>query len=118
MELLIAFAIVTILLLGAAQLTLHSLHVKRTSDCNLESAEMAADKLEYLKSLPFESQELEENSYAERIRSQRRNDVFVREWEIFDIFPGVKKIEMVCYSESCVQRRARLVLFYSRELGF
>jgi len=48
LELLISFAIVAILLLGAAQLTLHSLYVKRTSDCSLESAELASDKLEYL----------------------------------------------------------------------
>jgi len=118
LELLISFAIVAILLLGAAQLTLHSLHVKRTSDCSLESAELASDKLEYLKSLPFESQELEENSNAERINSQRRNDVFKREWTIFDISPNMKKIEVVCYSENCGHKISRLVLFYSRELGF
>lgn len=118
MELLVSFAIVAILLLGAAQLTLHSLHVKRTSDCSLESAELASDKLEYLKSLPFESQELEENSNAERIQSQRRNDVFVREWTIFDISPDWKRIEVTCYSESCGHKISRLVLIYSRELGF
>ena len=118
MELLISFAIVTILLLGAAQLVLHSLYVKRASDCSLESAELASDKLEYLKSIPFESEELEENSVVERILSQRRNDVFRREWRIFDISSSMKKIEVECYSESCVHRIARLVLFYSKELGF
>lgn len=118
LELLISFAIVAILLLGAAQLTLHSLYVKRTSDCSLESAELASDKLEYLKSLPFESQELEEGSNVERIRSQKRNDIFLREWTIFDVTSKMKKIEVVCYSESCAHRRARFVLFYSKELGF
>jgi len=118
MELLISFAIVTILLLGAAQLTLHSLYVKRTSDCSLESAELASDKLEYLKSLPFESLELEERSNAERIISQKRNDIFMREWSVFDVTPKMKKIEVACYSESCVHRKARLVLIYSKELGF
>jgi len=118
LELLISFAIVAILLLGAAQLTLHSLHVKRTSDCSLESAELASDKLEYLKSLPFESSELLESSNVERIESQRRNDLFQREWTIFDVSSNMKKIEIECYSTSCVHKKARLVLLYSKELGF
>lgn len=118
MELLISFAIVALLLLGAAQLTLYSVNAKRVSDCSLESAELASDKLENLKSFPFESQELEENSYAERIESQKRNDVFLREWMIFDCSGNLKKIEMECYSKSCVHRKTRLVLLYSRELGF
>lgn len=118
MELLISFAIVAFLLMGAAQLTLHSLHVKRVSDCGLESVELAADKLEYLKSIPFESAELEENSSIERIESQKRNDVFLRGWTILDISESMKKIEVECYSESCVHKKARLVLLLSRELGF
>jgi prepilin-type N-terminal cleavage/methylation domain-containing protein len=118
LELLISFAIVVILLLGAAQLTLHSLHAKRTSDCSLESAEMASDKLEYLKSLPFESPELEKGTFAERIRSQRRDDMFMREWIVFDVSSKMKRIEVTCYAESCAHRIARLVLFYSKELGF
>jgi prepilin-type N-terminal cleavage/methylation domain-containing protein len=118
LELLISFAIVAFLLLGAAQLTLYSVYAKRVSDCSLESAELASDKLENLKSLSFESQELEEDSYTERIESQKRNDVFLRKWIIFD-YPGdLKKIEMECYSISCVHRKTRLVLLYSRELGF
>jgi prepilin-type N-terminal cleavage/methylation domain-containing protein len=118
LELLISFALAAILLLGAAQLTLHSLHAQRTSDCSLESAELAADKLEYMKSLFFESQELEESFYAERIESQKRKDVFIREWAVVDVSPKMKKIEITCYSESCTGRKTRVVLFYSRELGF
>jgi len=118
LELLISFAIVSILLLGAVELTLHSIHSRRTSDCSLESAELASDKLEFLKSHFFDSPELEENSCVERIRSQKRQDVFVREWTIEDITPRMKKIEVVCFSESCTRRETRVVLFYSRELGF
>jgi prepilin-type N-terminal cleavage/methylation domain-containing protein len=117
-ELLISFAIVAILLLGAAQLVLHSLYVKRASDCGLESAILASDKLEYLKSLPFESPELEENSIVERIDSQRRNDVFQLEWEVIDISSNMKKIEVECFAESCVHKTARFVLIYSKDLGF
>jgi prepilin-type N-terminal cleavage/methylation domain-containing protein len=118
LELLISFAIVAILLLGAAQLTIHSLHVKRTSDCSLESAELASDKLEYLKSLSFDSRELEESSHVERIESQKRQDIFLREWKVFDVTSEMKRIEVACHAETCAHRRALIVLFYSRELGF
>jgi len=118
LELLISFAIVALLLSGTAQLTLYSVHAKRVSGCSLESMELASDKLEKLKSFPFGSQELEEDVYAERIESQRRNDVFHREWVIYDLSGSLKRIEMECYSESCVQRKTRLVLFYSGVLGF
>jgi prepilin-type N-terminal cleavage/methylation domain-containing protein len=118
LELLISFAIVVILLLGAAQLTLHSLYVKRTSDRSLESAELASDKLEYLKSLPFDSRELKQSSNVERVRNQRSNDIFRREWKILDVSSKMKRIEVACQSESCTHRIVRFVLFYSKELGF
>ena len=118
LELLISFAIVVILLLGAAQLTLHSLYVKRTSDRSLESAELASEKLEYLKSLPFDSQELKQSSNVERVRNQRSNDIFRREWEIFDVSPKMKRIVVECHSESCAHRIFRIALYYSKELGF
>jgi prepilin-type N-terminal cleavage/methylation domain-containing protein len=118
LELLISFSIVVILLLGAAQLTLYSLHVKKTSDRSLESAEWASDKLEYLKSLPFECEALEECSEAEKILSQRSEDIFQRTWIISDISLNIKRIEVECYSTSCIPKKTRLVLFYSKELGF
>jgi prepilin-type N-terminal cleavage/methylation domain-containing protein len=118
LELLISFAIVVILLLGAAQLTLYSLHVKKTSDCSLESAEWASDKLEYLKSLPFESEDLEECSAVEMIQSQRSKNIFQRTWVISDISLNIKRIEVECYSTCCIPKKTRLVLFYSKELGF
>ena len=118
LELLISFSIVAILLLGAAQLTLYSLHVKRTSDCTLESAELASEKLEYLKSLPFECGELEEGVTLESIESQKRNDLFQRECRIYDFSTSIKKIEVECFSLSRVPRKIRLLLLYSKELGF
>ena len=118
LELLISFAIVALLLLGAAQLTLHSLYFKRASDCGMESMELASGKLEYLKSLPYESPELEENSNVERLDSLRRNDVFHREWMIWDISKNLKKIEVECYAGSYAHKKARLVLLYSKVLGF
>lgn len=118
LELLIAFAVVVVLLLGAVQLTIYSLGKKRTSDFSVESAELASKKLESLKSHLFESEELTEESVVERLRSQRGNDMFRREWRIEDVSESIKKIEMECYAECCPHKKVRLVLFCSRELGF
>lgn len=118
LELLISFAIVTLLLLGAAQITIQALYVKRTSDCNLEAAELASDKLEYLKSLPSYSPELADSMNAEIIEGQKINDTFRREWRIFDMSENMKKIEVECYSTTCAQKKTKLVLLYSKELGF
>ena len=118
LELLVSFSIIVILLLGAAQLTLYSLHVKKTSDRSLESTEWALDKLEYLKSLPFESEELEECSVVEWIPSLRRRDTFQRRWVISDVSVNMKRIEVECYATDCIPKKTRLVLFYSRQLGF
>lgn len=118
LELLISFAIVVILLVGAVQLILLSMNTKRTSDCSVESAEMASKKLEYLKSLMRESGELAEESMVERLKSQRGNEMFRREWRIEDIPGNIKKIEIECYAESYPHKIVRLVLLCSRELGF
>jgi Tfp pilus assembly protein FimT len=118
LEFLISFAVVVILLMGAAQLTLLSVSTKRTSDCSVESAELASRKLEYLKSHLFKSNELAEESLVEWVKSQRGNEMFRREWMIEDVSGSIKKIETECYAESCPYKSVRLVLFCSRELGF
>lgn len=117
-ELLISFSIIMLLILGMAQLTFYSILVKRRSDYGLKSAELASSKLEYFKSIPFESIELNENSKREILKRKSFNGSYQREWEIQDISPALKKIEMECFSENCPQKKIRLVLFLSRELGF
>ncbi len=117
-ELLISFAIVVILVMGAAQLTIHSLLVKRRSDLSMTSAEMASSKLEYLKGLPYESDELGEGFSVERLQDDSRDEFYQRIWRIKDVSPHLKRIEMECYSESYPKKGVRLVLFFSRELGF
>jgi prepilin-type N-terminal cleavage/methylation domain-containing protein len=117
-ELLICFSIIAILLLGAAQLTLYSLYVKRTSDSALESAMLASEKLEYLKSLPYESDELKESAATESIESRQRNDTFVRECRISDFSEDMKNIVVECYSLGSAHKKIRLLILCSQHLGF
>lgn len=117
-ELLISFALVFILITGTAQLTIHSLLVKRRADFNLKSAELASSMLEYLKSLPYESDELKEGFQTESVRGEGLLETFRIELRIQDISLNMKRVEIETFSEKFPQKNTRLVLFLSRELGF
>ena len=117
-EVLVSFALVFILITGTAQLTIHSLLVKRRADCNLRTAELASSKLEYLKSLPYESDELKEGFQMESVKGGGLLDTFWREWRIQDVSSSMKRVEVEIFSENNLQKRLRIVLFLSRDLGF
>ncbi len=117
-ELLISFVLIAILTTGTAQLAVHSLLVKRRADCNFISAELASSLLEYFKSLPYESDELKEGFLKESAGGEGILGTFWKEWRIQDLSPNMKRIEIESYAQSCSQKKVRLVLLLSRELGF
>jgi len=117
-EVLISFALVIFLITGTAQLTMHSLLVQRRADYSLRATELASSKLEYLKSLPYESDELKEALQTELLREENSLKTFRREWRIEDISSNMKKIEIECFAESYPEKKTRLILLISRELGF
>lgn len=117
-EVLISFFLIMILILGMAQLTFHSILVKRRSDYSVKSAELASSKLEYFKSLSYESEELREGSEIEILEANNPKGRYRREWKIQDISPDMKKIEMECNFENCPEKKAQIVLFLSRDIGF
>ncbi len=117
-EVLVSFALVFILITGTAQLTMHSLFVKRRADGNLRTAELASSKLEYFKSLPYENDELKEGFQIESVRGGSLLETFWREWRIQDISSSMKRVEIEIFSENHSQRRLKIVLFLSRDLGF
>jgi Tfp pilus assembly protein PilV len=117
-DLLIAMSITSVLILGTAQMTLHSFHLKHKSDCLVRAAELASTALEHFKSLPFESTELEEIDYEESIPDERSDHLFLRGWTIRSASASLKRIEMECYAKNHPRKKMRAVLFLSRELGF
>ena len=117
-ELLISFLIISSLILGTAELTLHSLHVKKRSDVSVKSAELASSKLEYFKSLLYESDELADGSWSEDFIDDFTHQSFHREWSIQAVSFNMKKIEITCYSENYREKKMRLVLYLCKELGF
>ena len=117
-EVLISASIVILLLMGLAQLTIHSLLIKRLSDQRMNSAELASSKLEYFKSLPFESEELKEGSNEESVKGPSLKIFYRRKWDIQDISSGMKQIEMECFCVHNSKKKIRLILYICRELGF
>jgi Tfp pilus assembly protein PilV len=117
-ELLIAMSITIIFILGTAQLTLHSIHLKRKSDCLVRAAELASTSLEHFKSIPHDSVELEEADFEETIQDERSNHQFHRGWKIQRVSQSLKRIEVDCFAKNHPRKKMRAVLFISREIGF
>jgi Tfp pilus assembly protein PilV len=117
-EVLVSFALVFILITGTAQLTIHSLLVKRRADCNLRTAVLASSKLEYIKSFPYESDELKQGFQMESVKGEGLHEAFWREWRIQDISSSMKSVELEIFLENYPQKKLRMVLFISKDLGF
>lgn len=117
-EFLVSFTLVTILIISTIQLTINSLFVKRRADCNIRSAELVSSMLEYLKSLPYENDELREGLHVEHLKGENILGTFRREWKIQDVSPDIKRIEIESFSESYPQKKTRVILYLSRGLGF
>lgn len=117
-ELLISFSLIMFLIIGAAQLTLYSLLIKRRCAYSIKSAELASAKLEYFKSLGYQSEELNEGSKTETLRARNPRGNYKRKWKIQDVSPFLKSMEMECFFENCPQKKVRLKLFLSRNIGF
>jgi len=118
MELLISFCIITFLLLGTAQLIIHSLFVKKSADSNFKAVELVSSKLEYLKSLPYESEELNEGVQSESLEGEGTFAIFQREWNIQDVSSDMKRIEICSFLENSPHKKIHIVFFLSRKLGF
>lgn len=117
-ELLIAMSIVSILILGTAQLTLHSIHLKRKSDCLVRAAELGSTTLERFKSLSYDNFDLEDTEHEETFRDERSNHLFLRGWTIQRLSASLKRIEVDCFAKNYPRKRMRAALYLSRELGF
>jgi len=117
-EVLISFALITFLISGTAQLAMHSLLAKRRADYNLKSAGLAASKLEYFKSLAYESDELKEGTQTEAVKVEGTLQTYLITWRIQDTSLSMKRIEIESYLKKHPQKKTRVVLFLSREFGF
>jgi prepilin-type N-terminal cleavage/methylation domain-containing protein len=116
-EVLIAMALISFLLAGTAELVIRSLALERKADVNLKMAGLVQAKLEGLKSLPYESGELQADSYNEMVE-ESSEETFLREWTIEDTSSNMKRIGLAVCPESHPEKMFRISLFLSKDLGF
>lgn len=117
-EVLVAMALVLLLVVGTAELIALSLAAKRTGDRASGLAQAAAEKLEQLKSVPFDGPELAPGSRVETVVGEPARFVFVRSWEIEEAEDGVKSIRIRVHPRGRPRSAVALTLFICRDLGF
>ncbi len=117
-ELLISMSLIFFLLTGMAQLIIFSCAAKKKADFHLTAASLACSKLEHLKSLPFESPELEQGRHAESVKDSLSAEVLLREWRVLDLAEDMKKIVLKISSPNNRNKEAAFVLLINRKLEF
>jgi len=85
-EVLEAMALVSFLLAGMGELLLHSLQAKRKTDTRFELTALLSAKLESLKTLPYDSAELQAGSDRLDIAPEPRLGTVREEWRIENPF--------------------------------
>jgi len=117
-EILISFVITFLLILGTAQLTMLSLLSKQSSDVRLKISDLLSSKLELFKSLSFSGPALEEGKHEEHIKDLTSGLTYIWNWRNQWISANLFSIEIGCYPENSPEREIRLLLYFSRDLGF
>lgn len=117
-EVLVAMAIALLLIIGTAELLALSLAAKRSGDIASGLAHVLAAKLEELKSLAFDSAELEPGDVTENVVEESSRCVFVRSWEVEDTENGMKAVRMRVHPRGRPRSGVSLTLYISRDLGF
>jgi len=117
-ECLVSLALVIFLITGTVELIVLSLRAKQTADWNMRAASLISAKLESLKSVPFEAEEMRAGTYSETVREQRDGPVFRRTWTVEDPVVNMKRIQVAVSQEGVPARVAALALYISKDIGF
>ena len=117
-ELLISLAIITFLLLGISHSIVFSLKADRRSSIKIWATELALGKIEYLKSISFDHDQMKNGSYSEEIKTNHSKELYRRTWKISDLSASEKKIEVVCRAVNEDTIIIRFAAIISEELGF
>ncbi len=117
-ELLISSALILFLISGTAQLLVFSLAANRTADSHFAAARLASSRLEKLKSLPFDDENLQAGRHGEDIADPASPEVFSMRWEVEDKEDDLKKIILAIHPRGQPQRTTVFCLLLCRELKF
>lgn len=117
-EILISFVISFLLILGTAQMTLLSILSKRSSDMRLKTSELLSAKLELFKSLSFSGPAFGEGKHEEYIKDLTSGLTYIWNWHNQVVSANLSSVEIGCYPENSPEKEIRVLLYFSRDLGF
>lgn len=117
-EILISFVITFLLILGTAQLTMLSLLSNQSSDIRLKISELLSSKIEHFKSLSFSGSAPEEGTHDEHLIDLTNGLSYILSWHNQAVSPNLSQVEIGCYPKNSPHREIRLLLYFSRDLGF
>lgn len=117
-EVLMAAALVLLLAAGAASLAASALRAKRRGDVLAALTRAAADRLETLRSRPFDAPELAPGAYAETLVVGPGACRVAERWEIAEDGDGLKRVTLRLREAGRPGPETAAVLFISRDLGF
>ena len=117
-EVLVAAALVLLLAAGAASLATSALRAKRRGDVLAALTRAAGDRLETLRSRPFDSPELAPGAYAETLVVGPGTCRVAARWEIAGDGDGLKRVTLRLREAGRPGPETTAVLFISRDLGF
>ena len=117
-ELLVSFVITFALIMGSAQLAMHSMMVKKRSDHRLNTISIILSQLDELKSHFFSGGEWQEGTFSEIVKASNGHQSYLLKWNVRSSPTGMKSVELVCSPENLPQMETRLLLYLSEELGF
>ncbi|MCD6517887.1 MAG: hypothetical protein J7L72_10810 [Candidatus Aminicenantes bacterium] len=117
-EVMVSLFIFSVLILGTSQLILHSIIVQERCANRVASLELAANKIEYLKSLVFDHAELREGFQKEETDKYENKKTFLLLITIKDISRNMKRIEVSSSVKGKKDKKITLAVYISREIGF
>jgi hypothetical protein len=117
-EVLVAMTLAFVLIVGAAEMLTLALGAKRKGDITAALAHAVADRLETLKSRPFDDPALAPGAYAETGRVEPGRSLIASSWRIEDDGEGMKKIALRVRLPGRPGPETTAVAFILRDLGF
>jgi hypothetical protein len=117
-EVLVAMALAIILVVGAAEMLSLALRAKRRGDVIAALTHAVGDRLESLRSRPFDDPALAAGEYAETVRVEPGGCLIAETWEIADDGDGMRRIRLRARQAGRPGPETAAILFVSRDLGF
>lgn len=117
-ELLVAFVVIMITLLTTAQLLILSQVIQNRYRDHIRALGAIAERLEHLRSLPFDNPELDAGQYGEVQGDAASGRSFTLNWTISVVSPRMKSVWIACARTGYPQRGTETTLFLSRDLEF